>query len=67
MTERILKASISTLEAFNDVRNEQSLAPLNHRASREYGCKYGRPNHRISRPGSERLEILAARTGKYGC
>jgi len=26
MTERILKTSISTLEAFNDVRNEQSLA-----------------------------------------
>jgi hypothetical protein len=26
MTERILKSSISTLEAFNDVRNEQSLA-----------------------------------------
>ena len=26
MTERILKSSISTLEAFNRVRNEQSLA-----------------------------------------
>ncbi len=26
MTERILKSSISTLEAFNDVRNDQSLA-----------------------------------------
>jgi Abortive infection C-terminus len=26
MTERILKSSISTLEAFNDVRNNQSLA-----------------------------------------
>ena len=26
MTSRILKSSISTLEAFNDVRNNQSLA-----------------------------------------
>ena len=26
MTERILKTSISTLEAFNEVRNERSLA-----------------------------------------
>jgi hypothetical protein len=26
MTERILKSSISVLEAFNDVRNERSLA-----------------------------------------
>ena len=29
MTERILKTSISNLEAFNDVRNEQSLAHPN--------------------------------------
>lgn len=37
MTERILKSSIGTLEAFNDVRNEQSLAHdnpiLNHAES----------------------------------
>lgn len=30
MTERILKSSISILEAFNDVRNNQSLAHDNH-------------------------------------
>ncbi len=37
MTERILKSSISTLEAFNRVRNDQSLAHdnavLNHNES----------------------------------
>lgn len=30
MTEKILKSSISILDAFNEVRNEQSLAHDNH-------------------------------------